>query len=110
MSIKKNRSYYYFKDQKMSKVMKQVMIDSYRFVSSLNNATIRSNKGTAGLGLQSGWTRVTFIVKQDHAQKIKMHAKQHKITMKKVLHVILTQYLSAKTIDPIPSKLSQKVY
>ena len=88
----------------MSIVMKQIVVEHAQGASQSLNLTPRTSKGTSGLGLQKGWTRVTFIVKEEHAQKIKIHAKQNKITMKKVLNVILTHYLSSKTVDPIPRK------
>lgn len=88
----------------MSMIMKQMVTEQAQIVLQSENLKSHVSKGTSGLGLQKGWTRVTFIVKEEHAQKIKMHAKTNKITMKKVLNVILTNYLSSKAVDPIPQK------
>lgn len=76
---------------------------------SMGHAPVQSKqtKGTSQIGLQSGWTRVTFILKEEHLKNIKTRAKEKRITIKKLLHIIMTEYLlnyqkniDATTIEP----------
>lgn len=55
-------------------------------------------------GLPEGWTRATFILKQEINEKIKALAYWDRITVKEVLHEALTIYLQGKNVRAIPKK------
>lgn len=68
------------------------------------NLLYPSLKRSSEKGLQDGWTRVTFIIRQEHVWKIKNLAKKHQKTIKKYIHLILTSYLFHKETTPIPAR------
>ena len=60
-------------------------------------------------GLPDGWTRATFIVKEDHLQKIKAIAYWERTTVKELLEEALDGYLNKKEVADIPEKKSRFV-
>ena len=59
-------------------------------------------------GLPSGWTRSTFIVREDHLKKLKTLAFWGETTLKDVLDKILEAFLANKNIKTFKKKnLSQ---
>lgn len=50
-------------------------------------------------GLPEGWTRATFIVRQDLLEKLKDHAWTERMTLKDAVEQMMTDYLSDK--DPL---------
>ena len=63
-----------------------------------------SREKTTCKGLPDGWTRATFIVKEEHLQKIKAIAYWERLTVKELLEEALDTYLSHKEIPEIPEK------
>ncbi len=57
-------------------------------------------------GLQPGWTRATFILKQEHINKIKALAYWERVTLKEILEEALVLYLHDKDVAEIPLKKS----
>lgn len=49
-------------------------------------------------GLQEGWTRATFILKEDHLEKIKALAYWKRKNIKEVMDEVLEVYLKGKKI------------
>jgi len=47
-------------------------------------------------GLPDGWTRATFILKEEHVTKIRAVAYWERITLKELLEEALTRYLEGK--------------
>ena len=70
-------------------------------------ALIESRKTTEGqstafLGLQPGWRKATFIVRDEYYQKMKDLAYWERISSKDLLDQVLGEFLSNKSVDPIP--------
>lgn len=61
-------------------------------------------RSTSMHGLPVGWTRATFIIKQEINEKIKAVAYWDRLTVKEVLHEALSQYLQDKNVRSIPKK------
>lgn len=55
-------------------------------------------------GLQEDLTRATFILREDHLEKIKAHAYWERIQIKDVLEQMCEQYFEHKKIRSIPEK------
>lgn len=59
---------------------------------------------TSQLGLCAGWTRATFIIKQDHCQKLKALAYWDRRTVKELIDEALNSYLKNKKVKAMPEK------
>ena len=55
-------------------------------------------------GLQEGWTRATFIVREEHLEKLKALAYWDRRDVKVVLDEALEKLLKGKHIKPIPEE------
>ena len=61
------------------------------------------NKGaTTSKGLRPGWTRATFIVKEETVQQLKAVAYWDRKELKRVVEEALRGYLAGKDVHPIP--------
>ena len=49
-------------------------------------------------GLREGWTRATFILREDYLQKIKSLAYWKRKNIKEVMDAVLEEYLKGKKI------------
>jgi hypothetical protein len=58
-----------------------------------------SSKHSSRIGLKPGWTRATFIVKDDVLEKLKDLAWWDRKDIKEVLEEALTTYLGNKTFE-----------
>ena len=67
-----------------------------------DNKELKGN--TTQEGLQRGWKRATFIVKEKHLDDIKSHAYWERMDMKEVLDEALTAYFENKHVKPVPSR------
>ncbi len=47
-------------------------------------------------GLPDGWTRATFIVRQDLLEKLKDHAWTERMTLKEAVEQMMAEYLADK--------------
>ena len=47
-------------------------------------------------GLPDGWTRATFIVRQDLLEKLKDHAWTERMTLKEAVEQMMANYLADK--------------
>ena len=63
-----------------------------------------SESTTSMNGLAIGWTRATFIVKQEINEKLKALAYWERLTVKEVVHEALSAYLQDKQIRAMPKK------
>ncbi len=54
------------------------------------------------LGLKEGWTRATFIVREEHLEKIKALSYWERKDIKEVVDEALTEYLKGKKVKPRP--------
>jgi len=61
-------------------------------------------KKTSQQGLVEGWTRATFIIKQNHCEKLKALAYWDRKTVKDVIDEALHAYLKSKKVKAIPAK------
>lgn len=59
---------------------------------------------TSQQGLVEGWTRATFIIKQNHCEKLKALAYWDRKTVKEVIEEALHAYLKNKKVKAIPTK------
>ena len=57
-------------------------------------------------GLRPGWTRATFIVREETLQKLKAVAYWDRKELKRVVEEALAAYLQAKDLPPIPEESS----
>ena len=55
-------------------------------------------------GLREGWTRATFILREDYLQKIKSLAYWKRKNIKEVMDAVLEEYLKGKKIKSRRSK------
>jgi hypothetical protein len=55
-------------------------------------------------GLREGWTRATFILREDHLEKIKWLAYWKRKNIKEVMDEALEEYLKGKKIKSRRSK------
>lgn len=55
-------------------------------------------------GLQQGWSRATFILKEDLIDKLKAVAYWERMTIKDVLQDALEEYFKDKNIQAIPQR------
>ena len=55
-------------------------------------------------GLSHGWTRSTFLVREDHLKKLKTLAFMGQTTLKDVIEHILENFLANKNIRTGPNK------
>ena len=60
----------------------------------------RGAKVVASL-LKEGWTRATFIMREDYLEKIKALAYWNRIEIKEVVDEAFSSYLKGKSIKPI---------
>ena len=51
-------------------------------------------------GLREGWTRATFILREDYLEKIKSLAYWKRRNIKEVIDEVLEEYLKGKKIKP----------
>ena len=63
-----------------------------------------ADKNTSLKGLPEGWTRATFIVKQEMNEKLKALAYWERMTVKELLHEALMLYLQDKNVRAMPKK------
>ena len=63
-----------------------------------------ASKNASLKGLPEGWTRATFIVKQDMNESLKALAYWERMTVKELLHDALMLYLHDKNVRSIPKK------
>lgn len=59
---------------------------------------------TSQKGLHVGWTRATFIIKEDHCEKLKAVAYWDRKTVKEIINEALTHYLKNKRVKSLPLK------
>jgi hypothetical protein len=59
---------------------------------------------TSQKGLNVGWTRATFIIKQDQCDKLKALAYWDRRTVKEIMEEALHIYLKNKRIKAMPEK------
>ena len=63
-----------------------------------------STNNSSKIGLQCGWTRATFIIKEEHCKKLKAHAYWERISVKEILDALLEDFFQGKKIRAIPPK------
>lgn len=78
--------------------------------SKENNSTQQQCINSSSKGLPTGWTRATFILKDEHLQKLKAIAYWDRLTLKDVLEEVLISYLETKEVTVIPTKKSRNPY
>ena len=55
---------------------------------------------TTRRGLQDGWTRATFILRECHLEDLKAFAYWERKTIKEVIDEVLGSYLKEKRVNP----------
>lgn len=66
---------------------------------------IPSKGATTSKGLRPGWTRATFIVREETVQQLKAVAYWDRKELKRVVEEAFRIYLEGKTIKPVPEDL-----
>lgn len=67
------------------------------------SAPSKQQKGmTTSKGLRPGWTRATFIVKEETVQQLKAVAYWDRKELKRVVEEAFRAYLAEKSVKPIP--------
>ncbi|MGC8722567.1 MAG: hypothetical protein ACP5VF_01665 [Acidobacteriota bacterium] len=62
---------------------------------------------TTSKGLRPGWTRATFIVKEETVQQLKAVAYWDRKELKRVVEEAFGQYLAGKDVPPIPEDAAE---
>lgn len=57
---------------------------------------------TSQLGTQEGWTRATFIMREEALNKLKALAFWERKSIKDVMDDVFSSYLKGKTVKPMP--------
>jgi len=52
-------------------------------------------------GLKEGWTRATFIVREEHLEKLKALAYWERKQLKELVDEVLSSYLKHKKVKPV---------
>ncbi len=65
---------------------------------------VPSKGTTTSKGLRPGWTRATFIVREETVQQLKAVAYWDRKELKRVVEEAFRAYLQGKTITPVPSE------
>jgi hypothetical protein len=52
-------------------------------------------------GLREGWTRATFIVREEHLEKLKALAYWERKQLKELVDEVLSSYLKHKKVKPV---------
>lgn len=76
---------------------KQVKIHAGR-----KRTNFRAVTRTSQLGTQEGFTRATFIMREDYLEKLKALAFWERKSIKDLMEEVFSAYLKGKTIKPIP--------
>ena len=63
---------------------------------------LREVSKTSQLGTREGWTRATFIMREDSLEKLKSLAFWERRSIKDLMEEVFSSYLKGKTIKPIP--------
>lgn len=61
-------------------------------------------KNSSQDGLPDGWTRATFIIKQEYNNKLKAMAYWDRLTVKEIVNTVLEDFLKDKKVKSIPKK------
>ncbi len=69
---------------------------------------VPSKGATTSKGLRPGWTRATFIVKEETVQQLKAVAYWDRKELKRVVEEAFSAYLEGKPINAIPPKDSRE--
>ena len=64
--------------------------------------TSKNQSDTKRAGLKPGWTRASFIVKEDNLMKIKALAYWERKDIKQIMDEAISDYLEGKKVKPIP--------
>jgi hypothetical protein len=74
------------------------------FMGSQENQshTEEKKKSTSTKGLEEGWTRATFIMREEYVQKLKAYAYWERKTVKDVVDHMLEQFLKGKSVKDLP--------
>ncbi len=55
-------------------------------------------------GLKEGWTRATFIVREEHLEKLKALAYWERKQLKELVDEVLGSYLKSKKVKPVKKR------
>lgn len=67
-----------------------------------NHTAEAPKKSTSTKGLEEGWTRATFIMREDYVKKIKAYAYWERKTVKDIVDQMLEDFLKGKQIKDLP--------
>lgn len=67
-----------------------------------SHTTDEKKKSTSTKGLEEGWTRATFIMREEYVQKLKAYAYWERKTVKDVVDSMLEQFLKGKNVKNLP--------
>ncbi|MDR3551432.1 MAG: hypothetical protein P4L31_08555 [Candidatus Babeliales bacterium] len=90
----------------LENILKQLQINAATKTQHSESTTMHSQGHTnsSKSGLQKGWTRTTFIIKEEHVQKLKEIAYWERITLKKLIEEALTTFLDTKSLQTATPK------
>ena len=64
----------------------------------------REAENTSQMGLRNGWTRATFIIREDLLEKLKDMSYWDRRPIKEILDDIMIEYLESKPVEPRPKR------
>jgi len=88
---------------KPSKSSKQELPDPPSTRDNPRKQSKPSGRSTTSKGLRPGWTRATFIVREETVQQLKAVAYWDRKELKRVVDEAFRSYLDGREVNPIPS-------
>ena len=73
-------------------------------VNAIKKAKANQKPSTSKLGVSPGWRKATFIVREEHFQKMKDLAHWERIPVKDLLDQLLERFLANRKIEPTPKE------
>lgn len=75
-----------------------------KIINAIKKAKANKKPSTSTLGVSPGWRKATFIVREEHFQKMKDLAYWERIPVKDLLEQLLERFLADRKIEPTPKE------
>lgn len=85
-------------------ISKQSKHSNSELQSKPDNTRKHERPKSTRAGLKTGWTRATFIIREEHGDGIKSVAYWERKDIKDILDEALATFLKTKTIKPVPPR------
>lgn len=73
-------------------------------LNAIKKAKAKKKPSTSTLGVPPGWRKATFIVREEHFQKMKDLAYWERIPVKDLLEQLFERFLADRKIEPTPKE------